>query len=723
MSFLLPRFDYSRLMLKVRSPGRAVFVAAYMMIVIGALVIFTALRMPALGVSFATDGQNIEMKAGRASTVAHFEPTDQVTFAGPAGTLEQSAGELVPDFEPSGSATEIKTWFAQRDALAKIGAHPPITLSFQTGGVRSRILLAPVVRSIRDLSADIWMLLAQGVGIGLLGLWLIILRPRDWGARMFMVSCLGVMFAAFSGAVYDARELTADWHLLRLMLGLNFIGSYVSGAGILALFLCQPRQLVKPRYALLLVGVSALCGVANAAGWLSLAWFYEILLGQCAVFLCVLVVQWRLARHDPISRATLKWVGSVLFILTLTLTLFMAAPNLLGVTLVAGDGLSILPVFLGYGGLAFGVGRFRLLSFERWTHRIILGAIAVLALLVVDMLLITWLSMEGRAAFAASFLLIGYLYLPVRNLLWHLMVGRPALSDSELFRSCAKVAYAPAAQARRNEWQTLLSRLFDPLEILPAVNAIERAEVREDGVEIAIPAAADERALLLRYREGGRRLFDAGNILLVTELVAQMNQAEAAREEYARGVGEERQRIARDLHDDVSARLLTSLHRSDVALVRADVRRAMADIRAIISSLTGQKVALDRVMADLRHDTAERLEAAKISLVWPLSDDPVDARLLAYPTYKGLMSSHREIISNVIRHSGADRVLVEINAHDTALSISVEDNGSGLGDSTSADHSGNGISNMRHRIEQIDGRFSIVPCAHGTRVEVLIPLT
>ena len=89
------------------------------------------------------------------------------------------------------------------------------------------------------------------------------------------------------------------------------------------------------------------------------------------------------------------------------------------------------------------------------------------------------------------------------------------------------------------------------------------------------------------------------------------------------------------------------------------------------------------------------------------------------------MSSHREIITNVIRHSalGGRPRICKIDAHETVLSISVEDNGSGLGEWTSVDQSGNGIRNMRHRIEQIDGRFSIVPCAHGTWVEVLIPLT
>ena len=199
------------------------------------------------------------------------------------------------------------------------------------------------------------------------------------------------------------------------------------------------------------------------------------------------------------------------------------------------------------------------------------------------------------------------------------------------------------------------------------------------------------------------------------------------RRPYARGVGEERQRIARDLHDDVSARLLTSLHRNDVTLVRSDVRKAMSDIRSIISSLTGKKLALDKVMADLRHDTAERLEAAKIHLIWPLSDEPLsdeppEARLIDYPIYKNLMSSHREIVSNIIRHSEASQVTVDVTTRDTELSISVEDNGKGLDASAIEDGKGNGIRNIRHRLEQINARFSVASCPQGTRIDVAIPL-
>ena len=709
-------------MMKMRSPGTMVGFFAYGCAAIAALIILVALRMPALGVSFAPDGPGFIAATANGVKLARLRRTDQVTFESQAGKTSEKAEQLTPDFSPTGSAAEIGAWYARRDLLVRVASASPVTLGVRVGNQLVEVVLHPHQRKLTDLSVDVWLLLGQGCVIGLLGIWIAITRPRDWGARIFAVACLGILFAAFSGALYDAREVTADGTLLRLMLGFNFIGSDISSAAIVALFLCQPMPLFRPRVGIALICAAASAGLVSALGWLPLAFFYEGLVLLSVAFFGVLVLQWNHSRADPLARATVRWVGVTTFLGTSILVTAMAAPKLFGVPSFGGNGMSFLPLFVVYGGIAFGVGRYRLFDLDRWSYQVVLGAMGALALLAADTLLIGGLGVAGPVALAISVLFIGYLYFPVRLLLWRWIVGPSPLTDSELFQVAAEVAFAADASDRRRNWRALMNRLFDPLEMAPLAEIFEAPCIRGDGVELVIPAAADEVALLLRHRSKGRRLFGRAQVTLARELVDLMRRAERTRDEYTRGVIEERQRIARDLHDDVSARLLTSLHRDDVSLVRSDVRKAMSDIRTIVSSMTGEQVALDQVMADLRYETAERLSTANIHLDWPLPATAYDVQLLDYRIYKNLISSHREIVSNILQHSKAGHVVVTVEVTEARLRIVVEDDGDGVSLDVGRGRVGNGLRNISHRLDQIEGLCVLGPSERGTRVDIIIPL-
>lgn len=698
-----------------KSPGALLVVVAHVCAAILALVLFAAMQMPSVGIGFVPSDAQIEVIAGNRA-VTRLDPSAVVVFRSAAGEMRQTAGELVPDHSPDGTSTAIAAWFAGRDRLASIIA-VPATLALPDG----RILdLAPQPHTLQDLSPDVWMLLVQGSVVALLGGWLVTLRPRDWGARMFLVSCLGLAAASWSGALYDARAITADGGLLQAMQLVNFTGSIVSAAGLLALYTCQPRQLVPPRVAVVGIGVAAAWGIAAGAGLLPLAGFYAALL-VCAIgFVAVLAVQWRMSHDDPGARAALRWVGVVSLVGTGQLSIAMAVPHFFDVPSFGGDGMTIVPLLIVYGSIAFGIGSNRLFDLDRWTYRVILGALAALSFLLVDAAIVAVLHVDGPVAFALAMLFVGYLYLPLRTLLWHRIIGRPPLKQSELFQIATEVAFAASPGDRREGWRALLRQLFDPLDITAHGGDVPIPTVIDGGAALVIPATTDEVALRLGFHAGGRRIFGQAQVAMAREVLALMQRAEAARAEYGRGVDAERQRIARDLHDDVCALLLTSLHRDDVAAVRGDVRGAMAEIRTVISGLTGERLPLDQVIADLRFETAGRLAAAGIALDWPLPEMPLAARLLDYRVYKTLIASHREVISNVIKHACASRVTVTVTATDDAFGIDVVDDGSAV--DGPAPTRGHGLNNLERRLAEIGGELAMSAARPGRRVDIIVPL-
>lgn len=715
-------FEFNvKALLGPNSPGRLNIGFAYAVTAVAVAIVIVAMNMPQIGIRFAPSGGEIIATVADGGAAQRLRPTDIVTFRSQAGRFSTVAEELVPDFAPSGSQQAIANWYNERDRLARIGTAPSASVDLGPGSGPRVHMLRPGRRTLRDLSGDVWLLLGQGFVIGLLGVGVVALRPTDWGARVFGLSCLGVLLAAFSGALFDSRELTAPGMLLRVAQGINFIGSDLCSAGILALFLWQPRPLVPPWALIAILSVGVAAGVVSAVGLAPLSFFYVGALASCLADFFVLAIQWRRTEGDPAARAILRWIAVTVFLGSAILAVAMAAPQLLGVPSLGGDGLSFLPLFIVYGGIAFGIARYRLFDLDRWSHRVLVGTAGALALLVADALLIWGLGVEGPTALALSILVVANLYFPARIWLWRWIAGAPVIDDAALFKSATEVAFAHDPTERREQWRALLVRLFDPLELSPYEAGLTAPMMIEDGIGLLMPSTSDEPAMVLRHRAKGRKLFDNSQVALASQLISLMRTAEETRNEYSRGVEEERGRIASDLHDDVNARLLTSLHRTDVELVRSDVRKAMSEIRTIITSLTGSQMTLDQVMADLRYETAERLRAANISLDWPLLEQPFPARLLDYKTCKALTSSHREVISNVLQHAHAGNVLVLVEQHAASLYISVRDDGCGL-PALVTQRQGNGLRNIESRLSRIGGHCVIQPCAVGTQIAMTIPL-
>lgn len=150
---------------------------------------------------------------------------------------------------------------------------------------------------------------------------------------------------------------------------------------------------------------------------------------------------------------------------------------------------------------------------------------------------------------------------------------------------------------------------------------------------------------------GGRSLFGRDDLRVAQEFAPLCAAVDEDRDAYDRGVREERERIARGLHDDVAARLLSSLHRSDTGAVRGDVRAALADMRLIIGGLIGERMALVACLASLPQESAERVAAVGLTLHWPAEPFPVDPQL-DYAFAKNVSSAIRELVTNAIRHSG-----------------------------------------------------------------------
>jgi signal transduction histidine kinase len=188
----------------------------------------------------------------------------------------------------------------------------------------------------------------------------------------------------------------------------------------------------------------------------------------------------------------------------------------------------------------------------------------------------------------------------------------------------------------------------------------------------------------------------------------------------------ERQRLARDLHDTVKQKAFA------LNLQLATARRLLAGVPGAerlepaqrLSQQIQQELAqiLDEMHAtDAELPLAERVRTraedwahtSGMALAFELDDVPP----LAAPVEDALLRIVDEALSNVLRHSGADRVELGLRREAERVCLAISDNGRGA---PAEPASGMGLRNMRERAQALPGgrfEFDTAP-GRGTRVAV-----
>jgi signal transduction histidine kinase len=198
---------------------------------------------------------------------------------------------------------------------------------------------------------------------------------------------------------------------------------------------------------------------------------------------------------------------------------------------------------------------------------------------------------------------------------------------------------------------------------------------------------------------------------------------------------EERQRIARELHDGlvpVLASLSIRLHTVGKHLIReehplageigglADQAQASSrDVRRLVHDL--RPVALDELglVPALRQHLA-RCEGEHGLAVEFVADE---GQRLPAPVETALFRIVQEAVNNVLRHAQAGHVGVTLERDVDHVQVQIVDDGQGF--DTQIPHSGRhvGLWSMRERVEQLGGQFDVQSApGQGTRVMAVVPL-
>jgi signal transduction histidine kinase len=259
--------------------------------------------------------------------------------------------------------------------------------------------------------------------------------------------------------------------------------------------------------------------------------------------------------------------------------------------------------------------------------------------------------------------------------------------------------------------------------------------LRRYGPFAAAPFGTAERRLgvLTVYRRQGAPPFTSVAVDVLTAfanqagLVILLAEGSTARQRVA--IYQERERIARDLHDVIIQRLYAAGVQLDVLGRRLSRRLARRDAARLAEAVDQ----LDETISEVRA-TVGRLRSADPSVPSPdlfdsvraevgtagellgfapsltLAGDPTDLPVAVADHARAAL---REALANVVRHSGATKVDVVVDATGEDLSLSVRDNGCGI----PADVTRRGLRNIADRAAAVGGHVDVTSSpTTGTRV-------
>jgi signal transduction histidine kinase len=218
--------------------------------------------------------------------------------------------------------------------------------------------------------------------------------------------------------------------------------------------------------------------------------------------------------------------------------------------------------------------------------------------------------------------------------------------------------------------------------------------------------------------------------------------AEAARireEEALRRAGEERLRIARELHDALGHHLSLINMQSGVALhlntelpeqthnsltaIKQASKEALAELRSVLDILRqeGEPAARSPTWTLARLDELVSQAAAAGLEVRTETDGEV--RRLPFAVDVAAFRIVQEALTNVSRHAGPATATVRVSYGDGELTVQVDDDGRGPSPHGAAAGSGKGIMGMRERVAALGGDLQAGPRPGvGFRVRARLPL-
>lgn len=307
------------------------------------------------------------------------------------------------------------------------------------------------------------------------------------------------------------------------------------------------------------------------------------------------------------------------------------------------------------------------------------------------------------------------------------------------FHYAASIAFVVfAVRSGRRDQQVLALCIVAPLVVAVYDAAVYLGVVRGTGFvgSFTSPVMLLGMGFVLAYRfVGAMKRAEGFNAELQREVTAATGELSATLTrqhalELSHSRAGERLKLVRDLHDGFGGTLVGAIARLEQSPDSAANAEAVAllkemreDLRLVIDTTAQEQSDLADLIAPLRHRASRLLEAADIDTRWQLHD--LQGIALDSARSLDLLRLLQEALTNVFKHSRAQRVDVRVARMGERVEVRVRDDGRGLADRSAArsfEGGGTGFASMRLRAQRLGGELHVASSEDGTDLRLEFPL-
>lgn len=537
------------------------------------------------------------------------------------------------------------------------------------------ISISPGLLPFSEIPFSFWLINFFGSVIFLIGFLVYRLQPRQFSTKILLTGACGLFLSALTVSIYSSRELALPANIFFGLKAANVLGVMLFSYSIVVLFAYYPKRISPLPIATIVYSMMFILWLLETLQLGGIATGFYKYIANYLLGIVLALYQWRLTKTAPIERAALKWLMiSITSALGLTIALYYIPIILQGkpvINLVSTYAI----IFLLFIGFTLGISRYRLFNMERWWLEFWIWIASAVVIILVDSLLIANLDVSNAATLTVSLLVVGWLYFPVREWLLANTLKMHQYQPNNYLPLLIETLFDEDQTYQPQEQYTLLlQRIFNPLEITLEQENIAKAVIQDNGMSMVIPAIETNRSFRLYARNRGTRLFTPYDIRLQESLRMLANNALKTRQAYDRGVFEERQRIKRDLHDDVAVKLIDIIHNVDIENAQK-ARKALTALRQAFQILDNNtRYSLALALHHILNDVRQTLNTQASQLHLNIEND-IPELTLSPRHMINIKKIIEENISNIIHHAQAENIYVDICWKNDQLILTIKNDG------------------------------------------------